>query len=552
METLSTRTRLPILGALVVFMGLAWAQEAPPAETPAEEPEETLEVKPTNHLVEIGYSAWTTRGNFQKWLQYGNPPKGLGIRRLELLFPGKDFAKLRLAGDLNRDSVAEGTLRLDQGRGLIKFSASRNLTHDPSPVLTERGFRNNYELDATYMLGQDTSVYFQHRQQSRQKDHVAPYDDARTVTKTYNFGVDTIVSGGNLGVQFGDSRHYDRTGVLPKTVLHTTRVNYAHPVGETANLEGSATYTRIEQPAKPVGEVRSLKLSGDWAINPLSTIFITVRRDDLDLPMVANNAIRQRFLTSVKFAQTLGVGNLTLGYQRKSSERFRNDRTYVDVPTWDNVEAALNGVLGNGLRYTVKGSWNHLQKQPTFQTEDDSRGLYWDDRLKFSVSVRGGNDRFNGYASYGLRFDQNSARDVEIKTHTIALGGNYNVSTGADLYFELLNETSAARGLVSETGLSLDSFFPSWTSIALGYSQAMGEKDAWSIGFNHTFARNDNPVFEYGGNVRMTQLTGQFNHTFSPTETLGIVVSPWRYDDKIDSSARYRASVVSISYTLKF
>lgn len=546
--------------SLFAIAGVAWAQDTPPADpTPAEPPTEATPAeeapeKVTRNEIVIGYSNWVVRNNFQKWQQYGVPTRGIAVRKLDLLFPkngSSPFVKFTFSGEPGREQEGGGEVIFDQGRGRAKFNLSQHYSHDISPVLTPRSTRRSYNVDIDYALTHDIGVYWQTRQETQDKYRVAPADEIRVITKSFAGGLQGKLGGGNFGVEIGDRRYYDRTLTQPKTVQRRYSADYTHPIGETANVGAAWSHTRIEQPSRNVGDIQNASFNADWDFSPTGTLFLVLKRDNFKLPPVENVTDRKRLSSSIRLVQHLPIGNLELGYQSRSNERFRADHSYVDVPKWDTYDARLTGTFMRGLRYSLKGSYEHLHRQPGFQTEEDSRGLYFDDRIRFSGMISGGNEKFNGYLAYQFRYDENSPREIQIRTHLWTLGASYVFNDRTSGYFELLNETAEAKGLI-EDGLNLDSFFPSWTSLAFGVDHTVNAKDSMSLAINHYFANNANPMFEYGGNVRGTELTAQYHHQISSTESLHVLLAPWRYDDKVDSSARYRATVLGVSFALKF
>lgn len=564
LESIFNRTLfLSFIAALAVSSAVA--QDAPPADPPAEptpaaepaaEPEEeAAPVKTNRHAIVIGYTTWLERNNTNKFQQYGSPAKGFGVRQLDLLYPAKGnspFFRFNYSGEIHRDQVAAGKLIFANGRGQADFEIDQRHYFDPSPVITSRSSRRGFDVDLTYALNNDLGVYWQARQETHDKYRLAPADPQFTITKGYAGGIQGKLLGGHLGVGISDQRFYDRTNEQPKTVLKKWGLEYSHSLGDQATAGVTYNQTRIEQTSREPGHIRSAGFNLAFDYSAGGSIFLSLKRDDIKLPMVANATDRRRISSAVRIVQDVPKGRLELGYQRRSNERFRRDQLFVDVPSWDVIDGRFSGKLLDGLRFTLKGSYEHLRSRPQFQTEDDARSLYWDDRVRLSALVTGGTDRFNGYLSYQFRYDENSPREVEIRRHTVALGGSYTFNESTSGYFEMLNETAKADGVVDELGYALDLFFPSWTSLALGFDHVMNPKDSVSFALNHYFTNNQNPHFEAGGNVRGMEMTLQYWRKLSDAETLHLLIAPWRFDDKTDASARYRVTVMSISFGLKF
>lgn len=566
----SILTRTLFLSLVAAFaVGSAFAQDAPLADPPADPPvapapaaepapepeEEEAPAKSYRHQIVFGYSNWIERNNSNKFRQYGSPPKGLGLRQLDLLYPANrnsPYLRFNYSGEVHRDQVAGGKLIFANGRGQANFELDQRHYYDPSPVLSPRSSRTGFDFGLSYALNQDFGVYWQTRQETREKHRVGPDRPQYTITKGFAGGLQGNVLGGNLGIGISDQRYYDRRSVQPKTVLKRWGVEYSHPIGDNANAGVTWNQTRIEQASRESGTIRSAGFNFSLDYSPTGSIFVDLKRDDIKLPMVSNATDRRRISSAVRVVQDTPKGRLDVGFQRRSNERFRRDQLFVDVPSWDVFDGRFSGKLLDGLRFTVKGSYEHLRSRPEFQTEDDARSLYWDDRVKLSGLVTGGTERFNGYLSYQYRYDENSPRDVNIRRNTLALGGSYAFNDNTSGYFEILNETAKAEGVVDELGYGLDLFFPSWSSFALGFDHVINPKDSVSFALNHYFTGNQNPHFEAGGNVRGTEITLQYWRKMSDAESLHILIAPWRFDDKTDASARYRTAVMSINFGLKF
>ncbi len=565
LSSIFTRT-LCLSFLLTTSMGAGFAQDDPPAdppvppvptEEPAPEPEEEEEV-PTpryRHAIVVGYSSWLARNNTNKFQQYGSPVRGVGIRQLDLLFPSEGrspYFRFNYSGQINRDQVAAAKLIFADGRGQVDFEAGERAYYDPSPVLTPRSSRRGFDLNVAYALGQDLGVYWQMKQQTHDKHRLAPLAPEFTITKGYAAGVQGKVLDGHLGVGYSDQRYYDRTNTQPKTVLKRWTAEYSRDFSDTLNAGVHWNQTRIEQQSREPGDIKSAGINASFDYSPTGTVFLALKRDDIKLPMVTTATDRRRLSSSLRIVQQTDIGRFDLGFQRRSNERLRRDQLFVDVPSWDVLDGRLGGKLPGGLRYSLKGSYEHLRSRPEFQTEEDARSLYWDDRVRLSGLITGGNDQFNGYLSYQFRYDENSPREVEVRRHSWALGGSYVFNERTSGYVEVLNETAKANGVVDETGYGLDLFFPSWTSLALGFDHAISPLDSMSLALNHYFTNNQNPGLEAGGNVRGTELTLQYRRQLSAAESLHVLVAPWRFDDKTEPSARYRVTVLGVSFGLKF
>lgn len=141
---------------------------------------------------------------------------------------------------------------------------------------------------------------------------------------------------------------------------------------------------------------------------------------------------------------------------------------------------------------------------------------------------------------------------AELKcSHTVTLGGSYAFNDKASGYLEYVNDTMQARGM-TEDGLSLDDFFPSSVSVAMGFDYLLNERETLSVGMSHYYTRNANPIGIEGGAIKETEFTATYNRQLGSNSSLAIVFAPWRYSDHVNDQLSYRVTVLGINYTVKF
>jgi hypothetical protein len=281
-------------------------------------------------------------------------------------------------------------------------------------------------------------------------------------------------------------------------------------------------------------------------MGPSTALLLNARRDEIDLPIVENAYVRERFMTSVRLVHRAGGVAFQAGYRHRESERIRADQLFVDVPSWDTYDAKISGRFGGGVRYSVGWSWEHLTEGPTMFT-GDPRALYFDDRVRAQVKLSGGGERFNGYATYGLRYDQNSPRETEIRSRNLAFGGSYVVDDRTSAFMEVATSQYSVNG-----DDALASYFPGSTSFSIGADHAIKPNESVSLGFNWFVTDNDNPLGDKDNNVRGTQINASYRRQIDVNSSFELTYSPWRYTDRAYDAMNYRTTVVGLTFNTRF
>ena len=524
----------------------AWAQNAtPPAGQEPDENEAPVKVR----WFSLGYYGWAETGNGHKLRQYATPSRGFQIGELRLVAPanGKSpYSTLILRGSPDGDRIATGAVSFADGRGMAKATVSRHEFYDPTPMVIPASSEDVAEATVQYAISPDIGVFYRFKQRTRDMSFEAPKDPTYYRTKSRAGGIEGKVMGGHLGVTVADNRFYDKTGSQPNSIQHRIDARYSVAPIPALNIEGMYAQTRIEQVGRVDGEVNSWAVAADLDMGPSTALLVNVRRDEIDFPIIENAHVRERFLTSARLVHRAGKVAFQAGFLHRESERIRADQQFVDVPSWDTYDAKISGRFAKDIRYSVGWSWEHLTQGPTMLTED-ARALYWDDRVRAQVKLSGGGERCNGYATYGLRYDQNSPRETEIRSHNLAFGGSYAVDDKTSAFLEIAGTQYKVNG--DDT---LVSFFPGSTSFSIGADHALRPNESVSLGVNWFVTDNDNPLGDKDNNVRGTQINASYRRQIDANSSLELTYSPWRYTDRAYDAMNYRTTVVGLTFNTRF
>lgn len=538
------RNLASLAGVLVLAMG-AFAQETPPTE-PTEPDEEEIEIPVRWNSITVGYSTWRAGGSRVRMGQFGRVPEGLTLAELKYTNPIDDshpYWHLTWRGTPGQDTYGSGMIGLNNGQTILKGSVlKRSYFAEPSWVPTGDSEDRVGTLSVSHAIAPNVGAFVSYRSDDRSQRYVPPKQAGRVRSRTVGGGVEGRFGPVQAGVAVTDRRTFDDTGRQPATLQRGISAHVSGQLGSALSLEGAAGYTRIEQAGRPSGGVRTMAIAGSLDLGPLTSLQFHAGRDDLDLGDIVRNAyVRQRFTSSARLHHRLGTWGLQLGFKHREDERVRADRTFVDVPKWNTYDARLSGRLNNGIRVTVRGTWDDLTASAR-PTGTDPRQLWWDDRAMGQIKLDGGNDAFTGYATYTHRFRQNKQRNVEVSWQNFAVGASYQVSPTLLGHFEWSYDAVRATGASEGTNDTLDLFFPNSMSLAVGLDWVPSEKYSLSANLNH-FATN---------NWRGTHVTLQYRRRISADHSLDIIVAPWRFEDRLYGQTGFETTFFGVRYTVKF
>lgn len=544
MTQINLRNLASLAGILVLTVG-AWAQETPPAEEPAKDSEE-IEIPVKWNSISVGYYTWKASGSRIRMGQHGRVSEGVTLAELKYLNPvgeGHPYYSFLWRGNPGRNSAGEGVVILEGGQTILRASVrDRQYYADPSWVPTTPSQDKIGTLSVEHQIKPNIGAFVSYQSIDRGQKFVGPKDSGHQRTRVVAGGVEGRIGGLQAGVTVTDRRTFDDTGRQPATLQRGVEGRLAGEIGNRLSLQGAMGYTRIEQAGRPKGDVRTMAMAGHLDLGPSTYLQFNAGRDDLDIGQLTQNAyVRQRFNSGLRLNHKLGSWALQFGFRHRETERVRDDRSFVDVPKWNTYDARLSGRLNNGIRVTLRGTWDDMTATAR-ATGVDTRQLWWDDKAMGQLKLDGGNDVFTGYAAYTYRFRQNKARNVEVGQHNFALGGSYQFKQNLLGYAEWSYDSIRATGGAEGTSTTVDTFMPNSMSISAGLDWTLNERASFSATVNH-FATN---------NWRGTQVTFQYRRRLSADHSLDVVVAPWRFEDRLYGLTGYETTFLGVRYTVKF
>lgn len=540
--------------ALAIVVGPCWAQDPPkPDEAPKEQEEQA--VAPKWNWIEVGYGSFGPSGNRHKFQQYSLHPNGPILRDFQFLHGATEtqpyFWKINASGSFNEIGFLNGQAIAANGRLNAKFHADDIAFYDPSPIPMPKSRRKHEGASVSYLVSHNTQVFAQVSDKRRVYEFEPPKDARNDRTREMALGFGTAVAGGNASVAYTNHRYYDRTFAQPHSERSALASTFDYSWSDKGWLRASGLWSTIEQDGMRDSKFRQFGVAAGFGIGEGTSLRVAASQEDITLPDVENAYVRQRFDTSARLNHQFSNGSLQVGYRHREAERLRNDHSFVDVPKWDRVDGRISYRLNEQDRFTAKVWWEGLSKAATV-VGLDGRSLFWDDRVRAQVRYERGSENFSGYAAYDFRYDQNAERNAEVFGHHIALGGSWNLPNGISCYAELANEFFTAKGVIDETNISLDDYFPSVISLAAGASWALDPKSTFSASINAYTTHNDNPLLVRDGNVRGIQLAASYLRQFSDSQSIEVSLAPWSYRDKVDPTMDYKSTSILVTFRTKF
>ena len=541
-----------MIAAFAAAGALCLAQDPP---TPPDPPQEEKEEPPAKlNWFSFGTNGWDFSGNRQVFRRYASGPGTFSIRELRLFSPDADghpWARFTMRGSLWEDSSSEALLIFAGGRATARGHFNKYDFSEASPFRLSDSDERWWDALVTFAITPKIGAFWQYDAADHYNRLETPNFPYSFRTKSFGGGLQGEVLGANAAITYVDRRYYDRMGMVPDSIQKQIQAQVSLPIGDTLNVGGAYTDVRIEQNNGSNNKIRNWTVNADWEIGPNTTLLFDARRTDYDLEQVLNAYVQEEFVTGGRLVHHFPNASIQFGYKRREAERLRKDQSFVDVPKWDIFDGRLSFRLGQALRLTARGSWDHLREGATMQMDEDSRALYWDDRVKGEIKLDGGNDKLSGYAAYRYRFNQNDERNTEITNHNLTVGASYAFTDRMSAYLEIANDTFEVDGF-AEDGLALDDFFPSSVSLAFGFDYSFSPKDSLSVALSHYYTRNANPLRLQDGNYRGTEITGVYRREINADSSFDITIAPWRYRDRVLEQMDYRMTVFGVNYTVKF
>jgi hypothetical protein len=550
-----------IAAALTLTTALAWSQQAapPPAKTDAPADEETKTAAPAVDELSLGVYGWNFVGNRQRLLQYAMPANGVTVNAFRLLTPAvknEPYLRITASGAPAQDFVIQGLSIFDKGRGSIYTSNDRFGFSNTTPIPVSGNQDHETRNDLTFMLTPDLALMATYRSRGRDLSFEPPISGQSYRTANYAVGVEGKMLSGEAALSFDGETFNDETGAQPDWTRNRYQVHYGGQLSTDLALEGSASTTEIDQSGAPDGRINVYTADANLDISPTSSLFFELENEGFSLPAIQNAYVQRRTEGSIRYEGRFAKQRLGLGIEHKEESVLNAAHTYVDIPTWNDVDGRLSGRLSNTADYAFTFNWERFNKgaqlDPTDADDDDPLALYWNDRVQSQFRLEGDSDRFQWYASESFSLQRNDSTDVQLRSYDSLVGASFNYKVANTAFVEVSHQVYAAQGDQNLAGLSLNQFFPAGTSISCGLTRQLSPKASLSLSLNHTFTDYVNPMELPGGNVRSTQFTVQYAQQIGKDCSLSAILSPWTYQDAYSYLAGYHATLFGLTFTKKF
>ncbi len=551
---MSSRYATPtkILAGIAALTCIAYGQEEPAKQPPAatEPAQQAAAADETPAPIKwnsftIGYSNRRITGSRERFRQYATPPNGLYIHEFELVQPlvdtAKTFGRFVWRGNPDQDEVGEGHATAAATGTTIdaRFGRHRwNVLTSPTPLESET---RGATIMVNQRLTQDAGAFFAIDSHDHDTNYTGPKASRDTHQRIVALGASGKVGSGYGALTIADEKRSETTNVTPVTMQRRVDAGYSVELAPTFDFDATLGFAKIEQNSLPSSSIRRFGLGATWEWSPTTTCLLDYNWLDRDLGATRNAYVRRRMEIGTKIVSRWRGWNFQAGFQHRESERYRTDRTFVDVPKWNVYSAKITGRLTPQLRMTIRGTWDDLTAGATVQTNDPRR-LFWDDQAMGEIKFDGAVGKLVGYASLAHRFRQNKARDTKLNWRTYALGGSYELNERAVMYVEWAQDHFSASGPSDATAPSFDSYFPDENSATTGIDLTLSPKDHFAASFN---------IFR-GANVRGQQLTLNYHRDLAPNHSLELLVAPWQTSDRLAGLTSNNTTSFALRYQVRF
>lgn len=524
---------------VLAMMGtMALAQDEPKSEEP-EAP------APKLNSIKLGYSGLWVTGNRNRARNLGTPHSGFTVEELMFFTPGSEvapYSKFIVRDVPHRDYWMGGSAISGGGKFRANFETNhrRYQLNGLTPISPSDDRTTRVTVEHTSNL---STHFVSFEDSQRRVNQELPKDPASPRTQRITLGADKQFGGVHAGVVAAQSRMVEGTGAQPNTVSQYVGGHLTADLGKMATVTGTAGYTKVRQAGLKDSSLRSVGLVADIDLGDRTTLRLDISRQDMAMPNVRTAYDRQRFSTGARLNTKLGGWAFQAGFRHRESERVRTSRTFVDVPSWNTYDARLTKQIGGGTRFTLRGSWDDLTESATPNTSDP-RQFLWDDKAMAQAKLDFFRDNYSlaGYASYTFRFRQNKARATNLDWHNITAGASKLVTEKLNVYGEASYDFFRGGGANTGTNDRLSDYFADSANIGAGFGLSISDTASLTAGFN-AFSTN---------NIWGHQLSATYRRELQGDRAFELTLAPWSTTDRLYGQSGYRATFVSVNYSLKF
>lgn len=532
------------------------AQAPPPsAKTPAKQekaPAKAAEAAlPPTVFADFGWAEWGLLGSARKFRQYATPPSGWFLRELRYApFISNTDASVVIKGAGQPDYSAEGRIARAYGGTIWEGSLARTKFFELTPEEVDESHRVVNKFSVRQSITPDFAVSIKYR-----KDEERQFFESVRDPENQSIRYEDVTAAGRVGpgyfnLNLANWLYEDNLQAFPNTTAQSINVGYLWEVKPTISLETALSRMWLQQPDTPKSRVDTLAINGDVSLSPMTDLELQWRSRWLDMPNVLSAWTREQRIGSVKLAHKWRGWTGQIGLKVQKSERIRGDQSDIDVLSWQTWEGKLSGRLNRNLRMTLRGSQQTLANQPTMITSEPA-SLYWNQRDLLQWKLDGGGTDANGYLTYSYRHWRNGERRVDLSTHEVTMGGDWQVSPTLNLFSELSYDLwSGSTPSTDDPTFNL--FLPNSRLFVFGLNWNVNPRTFVSLSYTNTRTFNENPLALTSGNTHGSYITLTGRYQMPHKCELGLTLAPWRYSDSVTSELNFNAALVLLTATARF
>lgn len=522
---------------------VATAQDEPPKDAQPADESQAAEPAPKLNNLRLRYTSSGIKGFRPRGLHHGYFASGLEIDELLLKTPGNDasyYSRFVGHGVGSRDYWMGGHVIFPGGGTRLVVSTQHRSYHVLAPTDTQRS--TDAVTDAT--ISQDLGrfgVYANFQDNQRRVGREGPKPNLKPRVRRIAGGLDGNFGSVQAGVLVQQNEFTESAGTQRKTTSQTIGGHVSADIGDRLSVSGTGAYTRIRQNGLAASHVKTLGLAAEVALGDRTALQLDLVRQDISLPNVLSAYDRQRFTTGGRLITKLGAWGFQFGLRHVEVERMRKDRTFVDVPKWNEFDFRLARRLGEGSRLTLRGNWSDLRATAVPNTTD-TRQFLWDDKAMLQAKLDMVSGSFAGYAGYTFRFRQNKQRNVQLDWHNFAVGGSYLFNDKVTGYAELSYDAFRGGSRVVNLGEALRPYFASSANFAAGVNITPNPETTYTAAI----------VTSASNNVYGSQLTLGYRRELRGDRSVQVEFAPWTTIDRLYRTTGYKTTIFSVMYSIKF
>jgi hypothetical protein len=501
----------------------------------------------------VGWADWDLRGGAAKFLQYATPPRGFFLNELRYVPWNGDpasYGRLVLRGLGGDDFHNEASFTFFHGATSLDMALNQAHFYEPTPLALPNNDRELQDVAIKQKITPTLALGLRYSMDQQNSYFEAPSLPLHQRTRFSNVNIEGKLGPGFLGVSFTDWRYFDRTGIRPDMTLKRWQASYLWTPSSSVAVGADFVRHNIEQTGAPSSRVEQVSFDTSLALGPDTDLDLDYFNQTLHLPVVQNAYDRKQRGGGGRIVQHWPGWSVSLSIREREAQRVRGDQSYVDVPRWTTFDGRLYGRLSRQTRLTVWGYVQTLANPPVMTTED-ARTLFWKQRSYAQVKIETGTGLANGYVVGAWERLDNSDRSAFVSIASLTTGGNWQITPKFSAFAEYVFEGWNAKNDVTDFP-TIGRFAPNDREASVGASWQIDPRTSLYMSLSDVATTNDNPLLLRNGNTRGEYFTLSLRHQLRSGFGFGLVLSPWRYRDRVDSLMNYNTTDIMLTADGRF